>query len=51
MNNTNKAARFLTILIISLTPLAYRFATDIFKIGIKDGKATKAAMARPPAVK
>ena len=31
--------RFITYLIIGLIPLLVKFSKDIYKIGIKDGKA------------
>ena len=43
MNKTNK--RIATIAVV-LSPFLYHFIIDIFKIGIKDGKATKTAMTK-----
>lgn len=43
---SNKAKRISAGAVIAITFLTYQFGKDIVKIGIKDGKATKMAMAK-----
>jgi hypothetical protein len=46
MKMSNKAKRISAGAVIAITFLVYQFGKDIMKIGIKDGKATKMAMAK-----
>jgi hypothetical protein len=43
---SNKAKKITSGAVIMITFLVYQFGKDIMKIGIKDGKATKMAMAK-----
>ncbi|MET3979305.1 hypothetical protein ABIB62_001891 [Mucilaginibacter sp. UYP25] len=43
---SNKAKQISAGAMIMITFLVYQFGKDIMKIGIKDGKATKTAMAK-----
>ncbi|HTD99909.1 MAG TPA: hypothetical protein VK668_11530 [Mucilaginibacter sp.] len=42
----NKPRTFITSLLIGLVPFGYHFAKDIFKMGVKDGKATQQVLAK-----
>jgi hypothetical protein len=42
----NKTKKISTAAIVAITFLAYQFGKDVVKMGIKDGKATKVAMAQ-----
>jgi hypothetical protein len=49
METTNKKStttRFFRVLLIATMPLTYHFITDIYKIGVKDGKATEQVLAK-----
>jgi hypothetical protein len=41
-----KSKTFLRTLLIAGIPFIYHFTKDIFKIGIKDGKATQQVLAK-----
>jgi hypothetical protein len=43
---SRKAKQITSGAVIAITFLVYQFGKDIMKIGIKDGKATKMAMAK-----
>jgi hypothetical protein len=43
---SNTAKKISTGVIVALSVLSYKLSKDIMKIGIKDGKVTKTAMAK-----